>query len=161
MDLDALARMDLNALTAAYEGGDVPTVEELDGRLPGVLLAPAVRGPGEGMALAVARALARSRAMLWKGKSFRPTSPTSAEGFNLLVSLESDQKVAPFHARVAASRHDGRDAVELDYDRPDNPLPLRAMVDEVRRVAPSVYLGQAWLRLGASAHLLFYFALGR
>lgn len=161
MDLDALAKMDLQALHVSYEGGDVPTLEELDGRLPGMLLAPAVRGAGEGVALAVARALARSRAMLWKGKSFRPTSQTSAEGFNLLVSLESDQKIAPFHARVGTSRHDGRDAIELDYDRPDNPLPLRAMVDELRRVAPGVYLGQAWLRLGGSAHLLFYFALAR
>lgn len=161
MELEDLTRMDLLELHAVYGAGDVPALEALDGRLRGVLLAPAVPGPAAGVAVAVARALARSRAMLWKGKSFRPTSPTTAEGFNLLIALESDHKVAPFHARVGTSRHDGQPAVELDYDRPENPLPLRAISDELRRVDTSLYLGQAWLRLGPSAHLLFYFALSR
>ncbi|GMV41712.1 MAG: hypothetical protein AMXMBFR64_34280 [Myxococcales bacterium] len=161
MEMDDLAKKELTELHALYEEGEVPPMEALDGRLRGMLLAPAVPGPGAGVAVALARALAQSRAMLWKGKSFRPTSPTTAEGFNLLIALESDHKVAPFHARVATSRHDGQPAVELDYDRPENPLPLRAVVDELRRVGPSLYLGQAWVRLGSSGHLLFYFALGR
>jgi hypothetical protein len=161
MTLDDLARMDIERLHALYLEGQVPRMEELDGRLRGRLLAVAAPERARGLADTVVRRLALSKAMIWKGKSFRPTSATTAEGFNLLLSLDSDHKVAPFHARVAPSQSDGRPAVELDYDRRDNPLPVRTIRDELRRVGSSLYLGQAWLRAGSTLRMLFYVGLER
>jgi hypothetical protein len=49
--------------------------------------------------------------------------------------------------------------VQLDYDHAENPFFIRAIKDEIRELSPGLYLGQAWLLVGAKAHLGLYFGL--
>ncbi|MGZ5971655.1 MAG: hypothetical protein ACXWP4_28485, partial [Polyangiales bacterium] len=51
------------------------------------------------------------------------------------------------------------DALHLDYDHPENPFFIRAIQDEIRTVAPGLWLGQAWLRARGNTHLALWFAL--
>ena len=45
----------------------------------------------------------------------------------------------------------GLEVLRIDYDLPENPPPLRRIVDELVAVQPGVYLGQALLRGGRQA----------
>ena len=161
MELDELRGLDLRSLDELYRAGTTPALTELDGRLRGHLLELAVGPTQRGLARTAFLALVRSAATLWKGKAFRPTSETTAEGFNLVGSFRTERHDAPFHASVRPSRFGSMEAVELDYGRRNNPAPIRWVRDELRKVGPNLYLGQAYLTLGRRDRLLFYFALTR
>ena len=65
----------------------------------------------------------------------------------------------PFDTSVGPSAIDGAPCIVLDYDKPNNPFFIRAIRDELREVAPGLFLGPAMVRLGASAKLALYFAI--
>lgn len=55
---------------------------------------------------------------------------------------------------------DGRACLVLDYDRPENPWPLRRLRDELRCAAPGLHVGPALLRRRAGGPaLLFFFSV--
>ena len=62
---------------------------------------------------------------------------------------------------MAPSRAGAFDAVQLDYDNPGNPGFIRAIKDEVRVVAPGLFLGQAYLMWRGQPRLVLYFGLAR
>ena len=66
-----------------------------------------------------------------------------------------------FDTFIAPSRAGGFDAFQLDYDNPGNPGLIRAIKDEVREVAPGLYLGLAYLMWRKRARLVLYFGLSR
>jgi hypothetical protein len=64
-----------------------------------------------------------------------------------------------FTTAITPSRHDGKPALELDYDHAGNPRFIRMIEDEVRTIAPGLWLGQAWLRTQSKKHFVLWFAL--
>lgn len=54
---------------------------------------------------------------------------------------------------------EGCPAFQLNYDNADNPFFIRAIKDEVRQVAPGLFLGQAYVVLFGRPRLALYFAL--
>ncbi len=66
-----------------------------------------------------------------------------------------------FETTIARSRAGDFDAVQLDYDHPGNPFFVRAIHDEVRRLRPGLFLGQAYLTRPGRPRLLLYFGLER
>jgi hypothetical protein len=154
LDLDALLAMDHAALAQLYASAEVPTIEELSGDLRGRMLI----GPWAPPAVANAmRALARAPWFPWRGKSFSAKSPERGEGVNRVVS--DRRRWFRFDTTVGKSRAGDFDAVQLDYDQPSNPFFIRAIKDEVRRVRPGLFLGQAWVQTSGKTHLALWFAL--
>ena len=65
-----------------------------------------------------------------------------------------------FETFIGRSRAGAFDSLQLDYDRPDNPFFIRPIRDEIRELSPGLYLGQAWLEVGARPPaLVLYFGL--
>ncbi|HEY1959405.1 MAG TPA: hypothetical protein VGH28_27530 [Polyangiaceae bacterium] len=150
--LDDLARLSSRELGAIYEGGTVPELSALDGDLVGRMLA--VRKIEKALA-----SFSGSARFPWAGKSFRAESARRGTGINR-VKLGGRHRLFPFETFVGASVLDGRPALVLDYDLSDNPAAIRAIHDEVREVAPKIFLGPACVkRAGKTPVLVLWFAL--
>ena len=157
--LDDLAALRAPTLLELYRTAEVPSVPELDGELRGRMLA--VRGVGR-IGFALLRAFAAWRHFPWRGKSFAAhTSATRGDGINRVLGDARPRRWFRFETFVGPSRADGGDAFQLDYDNADNPFFIRAIKDEVRRVAPGLFLGQAYIVLFGKPRLALYFALSK
>jgi hypothetical protein len=154
--LDDLADLDCAALLALYRQGDTPAIAAVVGDLRGRMLA--VRGAG-GWLFRMLRAFARWRFFPWRGKSFTARSATEGEGINRVFSDRKPARWFRFATRIEPSRAGAFDAFQLDYDNPDNPFFIRAIKDELREVAPGLYLGQAYVVIAGRPRLALYFGL--
>lgn len=152
--LDDLVFLEHDELRLLYEGAPAPGIADLDGPLRGRMLAvPALPD----VVTALPRAWARTGTFPWRGKTFSPRSTKDGEGIN---RVGSDRvSLFRFTTRIAPSRHDRAPVLELDYDHRGNPGFIRRIEDEVRTIAPGLWLGQAWLRAGSRKHFVLWFAL--
>jgi len=155
--LDDLAAMDVAELEALYRRGTVPrTLHALDGSPTCRMLA--VRGLDRG---AIAKAIASfsaSGSFPWAGKSFSASSDDDGEGINR-VRLAGQRRWFHFKTRVEPSAIDGESCILLDYDLAENPKPIRMIRDELREVAPGLFLGPAMLDTKKSdPRLVLFFA---
>ena len=131
---------------------DLPAARLLDLFRGGTAAAPP-DGPAEGLMLLLpgtklARPLAAAiRGLVWQGKTF-----DAAGGRLINRVLPFGLRAVPARIHRAASRLDGRPCLVLDYRRSSwIAWPLR---DEIRELAPGLWLGLVWcgrLRLGAFA----------
>lgn len=158
--LDELAALTPQELERLYRDAQPPvSLSTLDGALVGRMLS--VRRLSAGPVGHMLHRWAASSRFPWRGKTFTSTSAAEGTGINRLQlpTLLGRQALFPFATSVAPSLLDGRDAVVLDYDRPENPPYIRRIRDELRQVGPGAFLGPAmWLgRRGAT--LLLWFAL--
>lgn len=156
--LEDLAAMRPDALAALYRSAVTPAVPALDGDLVGRMLAVPVLprwmfGP--------LRRFAAWTSFPWRGKSFRARDGLSGDGINRVFSDRKPRRWFRFETSLGPSRAGAFDAFQLDYDHPDNPGLVRAIKDEVRQVAPGLYLGLAYLMRGKQPRLILYFGLGR
>jgi len=158
LSLDDLAALDTEALAALYRAARTPALADLDGDLRGRMLA--VRGAGPFLRARLA-AFARWKGFPWKGKSFRSHGSERGEGINRVLSAARPRRWFRFETFIAPSRAGGFDAVQLDYDNPDNPFFIRPIKDEVREVSPGLFLGQAYLQTRHRLRLVLYFGLAR
>jgi hypothetical protein len=157
LDLDALSRMDVGALGELYARGARPTkVDALEGNPRGRMLA--VRTLDRGVAASAIRSVAAASFFPWGGKTFAGRGARGT-GVNRLHLL-GRHHLFPFHTRIADSAIDAGPCIVLDYDLPDNPGVIRKIHDEVREVAPGVYLGPAmWKTARGRPALVLWFAL--
>lgn len=157
--VDDLASLTAPRLLELYRVADVPSVPELDGDLRGRMLA--VRGAGR-LWFGLLRAFAAWRHFPWRGKSFASrTIATRGDGINRVFGDAQPRRWFRFETFIGPSRADGGPALQLDYDNPDNPFFIRAIKDEVRQVAPGLFLGQAYVLWLGKPRLALYFALQR
>jgi hypothetical protein len=157
--LDELAALDVAALTAIYRGGRMPTagIAALDGNPRCRMLS--VRGLDAGPTAGALRRFAASSAFPWAGKSFASTSAAEGRGINR-VRLGGERRWFPFATLVEPSAIDGQPCIFLDYRQPENPRAIQMIRDELREVAPGLYLGPAMLATGKSApKLVLWFAV--
>jgi hypothetical protein len=127
VDATALLAMppaELDDLFRRSDAGPIPA-----GRGRGTLVAY----PGTRMS----RPAARLGALLWRGKIFDPSART-------LVNLVSPLGLRAVRAdvRPGESRLDGRPCTVLDYSRTSRMWGF--IRDEIREVAPGLYLGISW-----------------
>lgn len=155
--LDALLDLSAPELERMYARARTPRIGDVAGDLRGRMLAwPSLaQHPAIGGAL---RAFAGSAAFPWRGKSFAPRSEDRGEGINRVVS--DRLRLFRFETRIARSRAGDFDALQLDYDLPENPPIIRSIEDEIREIEPGVWLGQAYYRTKSGRRWLWlYFAL--
>lgn len=155
--VDDLLALDVPTLERMYREARTPSIQDLKGDLVGRML------PIPGAPLVVQnalRTLARQPLFPWKGKTFAPRDVHGGEGWNRVLS---DKNLwFRFTTSIGPSKAGGFDALHLDYDHKENPFFIRVIEDEVRTVAPGLWLGQAYLRAGAVSKtpvLALYFAL--
>lgn len=154
--VDELLALDIPTLEFLYRSGKTPAIGDLRGDLVGRML-PAPAGNREVQQFM--RLLARQPLFPWKGKTFAPRDDKGGEGWNRVFT---DKNLwFRFTTSIGKSKAGDFDALHLDYDHPENPFFIRVIQDEVRTVAPGLWLGQAYLVAGKKPWLALYFALGR
>lgn len=160
LTLDTLARRSFAELDALYRAARPPrTMHAVDGAPKGRMLA--VRYVDGAPLRALVRAVAASPAFVWDGKTFGARSDDEGEGINRIriPGALGRQNLFPFHTRFAASAVDGAPALVLDYDLAENPPWIRKIHDEIREVAPGLFLGPAMWKAASGPVALLWFAL--
>lgn len=158
--LDGLAARSLAELDALYRAAVVPAaMHAVEGPLIGRMLA--VRGLPKTIAEPV-RKLAASPSFVWEGKTFTADSDTRGSGHNRVnvPGVFGRQNLFPFETSFGESAIDGQPALILDYDLDVNPGYIRRIRDELREVAPGLFLGPAlWKARAGARSLVLWFAL--
>ena len=157
LNLADLRRLSFAELDALYRAGKRPSsISDLDGDAVGAMLAWCT--PRSGPIAWLLRTLGASTAFPWQGKSFKSSSNELGEGINR-VNFFGKRRWFPFKTRFEPSFLDGRPAFRLDYSEPGNPPFIRSIVDEVREVAPDLYLGPAALLVSGKPRPILFFAV--
>jgi hypothetical protein len=154
--LDDLAALSADELLEVYRAATTPVLAEVEGDLVGRMLA--LNGTGHGLLARALRAFAAWRHFPWRGKSFASGTATG-EGINRVFSDARPRKWYRFATFIGPSRAGAFAALQLNYDRPENPFFIRAIKDEVRQVRPGLFLGQAYLVTRRRTRLVLYFGL--
>ena len=137
--LDALSRLNPLELESLYRSA--PPAPLLSGRVRGrALLRPGTR---------VGPSLSKAAGMAWQGKVFRGDG-TAINKFFGLPAIRAE--VGP-----GVSWMDGGPALILDYR--DTSRIYRPYRDEIRQVAPGLYLGAMYRRTCPAPTFVMYFAL--
>jgi hypothetical protein len=119
----------------------------------------AVPGFDRGVAATLSRAFAVSLLNPWQGKSFHMTSEAEGIGINR-VRVGAVFGAFRFRTHATDSVVDGAPAFAIDYDTPRTPAYARATYDELRPLAPGLFLGRGMKkRPGRAPKLLVWFAL--
>ncbi len=156
LTLDDLRRMTFAELEKLYRSGKRPSsISDLDGHAKGAMLA--WRSPQVGPLAWMLRSFGASGVFPWEGKSFEGESERG-EGINR-INLLGRRRWFPFGTRFDASFLDGKPTFVLDYSRGGNPPLIRSIVDEVREVAPRLYMGPAAIKVGGKPRLVLFFAV--
>ena len=157
LDLAALRLMNFKELEQLYREGKRPAaLSDLDGDAIGAMLA--WRSPARGPLAWLLRSFGASSIFPWEGKTFASQNPDDGTGINR-INLLKRMRWFPFKTRFDASFLDGRPAFILDYSGPSNPPFIRSIVDEVREVAPGLYLGPAALLVRGKPRPILFFAV--
>jgi hypothetical protein len=157
LDLAALRRMNFKELETLYRAGKKPSaLSDLDGDARGAMLA--WRSPATGPIAWLLRVFGASTIFPWEGKSFKSETSDLGTGINR-INLFRRMRWFPFKTRFDASFLDGQPSFLLDYSGPDNPPMIRSIVDEVREVAPGLYLGPAALLVRGKPRPILFFAV--
>lgn len=132
-DIDRLTTTQLVELFATLE---CPTIDEMNGEYAARLLRQPTAFAHLAGLVSVGNPL-----MPWLVKAFRPVDGESGRGYNTFRQLGRIVQKFPMITRIADSRFDGQPAYHLIYRAFDSMCGDINMVDEVRRLAPGVYLG--------------------
>jgi hypothetical protein len=142
--LDSLTVLDWTTLGDLYRRAEVPSVPELDGDLRGRMLA--LRGAGR-IWFGLLRAFSAWHHFPWRGKSFWSGSRLErGDGINRVFGSAGGVTGTPVPSRRWFR-------FETFF--------IRAIKDEVRQVAPGLFLGQAYVMLFGKPRLVLYFALAK
>ncbi len=153
LTLGDLRQMNFDELKELYAQAKRPAkISDLDGDAIGAMLA--WRTPQSGPLAWLLRTFGASSFFPWEGKSFKG-SDEAGEGINR-INLFGRRRWFPFGTRFDASYLDGKPTFVLDYgSRRNSPL-IRQIVDEVREVAPGLYMGPAALNVGGKPRLILF-----
>jgi hypothetical protein len=136
-EADLLA-MPFKELMALFGTLPAPSVKEMNGEFAARLLAqPSTLAQLIGN-LTVNNPLMPGR---WQCKAFTPLSADRGQGYNAFTHLGRKVQRYPMRTLIAPSRYDQRPAYTLVYAAFRSMCGAIHMVDEVRRVAPGLYLG--------------------
>ena len=157
LDLAALREMSFEELDQLYRTAPRPaSIAALDGEAIGAMLA--WRTPRSGPLAGLLRKFGSSTVFPWEGKTFTNQGADSGRGINR-INLLGKRNWFPFRTRFDASFLDGKPTFVLDYSGPGNPPFIRQIVDEVREVAPRLFMGPAALNVGGRPRPVLFFAV--
>jgi hypothetical protein len=155
--LDDLAAIGRDELMALYRAARMPRLEDLDGKLAGRMLAvPRAQKPH---VRAWLEKFSRSPLFPWQGNTFKHETANHGHGVNRLLG----ERVTwfRFHTFIGPSHAGDFDAAHLAYSHDGSPPVVRKVNDEVREVAPGLWLGLAHLMMRDGEHLGCYFGIAK
>lgn len=156
LDIAALRRLSYRELDELYRAATSPRViSDVNGHARGAMLA--WRHPQMGPLAWLLRAFGASTGFPWEGKSFDGDGDRG-KGINR-VNFFGKRNWFPFKTRFAASFVDGKPTFVLDYSSDGNPAMIRSIVDEIREVAPGLYLGAAAIKIKGKPRRVLFFAV--
>lgn len=132
-ELPGASTDDLLRLFARLEA---PALEEMSGEYSARLLAQP-----NWLATATSWAAVATPVQRWLCKGFRPVDGETGRGYNTFLQGDRVVQRYPMLTLLAPSRFDSEPAFQLVYRHFESPCGDVHMVDEVRRVAPGLYLG--------------------
>lgn len=138
-DEERLRKLDFRQLVDLFSQLPPPLVADMNGEYAGELLAQ--RGLIDALPV---KFLLYTPVLLgkWQGKAFRPISEERGRGYNTFFYFGHAVRIGPMETLIAPSRFDGRPAYQLVYAAYRWSIgEIVHMVDEVRQVSPSVFLG--------------------
>lgn len=158
LTLDSLSDKSVDALEGIYREGKMPrSFAALNGTPKGRMLA--VRHVDKTLLFGPLSAISKLSVFPWDGKSFSSTSDSTGDGINR-INLVGKFNWFPFKTYVVPSVIDGKDCIYLDYEQPGNPWFIGKIRDELREVAPGLFLGPAmWKTADGGASLVLWFAI--
>lgn len=158
ISLDSLAEMSSAELDALYRAASQPAdLKGVDGKPKGRMLA--VDADDQTMVMAGIRRFAAMGVFPWDGKSFSYSSGAEGRGINRVKLLVTQMDWFPFATRIQPSAIDGKPCIYLDYEQPENPWFIGKIHDEIREVAPGIYMGPAMWKRENGPLLILWFAL--
>jgi hypothetical protein len=155
--LDDLAALGPEELAKLYREARTPAIRDIDGDMKGRMLASPLFASG--VSVSLTRRLGALKIFPWRGKSLHPLADDRGEGINRVLRDEKPWKWFRFETSIGRSRAGDFDAFQLNYDLHENPWLIRRIKDEVREVAPGLWLGQAYFESRGKPTLVLYFAL--
>jgi len=157
LTLADLREMSYIELEKLYLSAQRPAaLSDLDGDAIGAMLA--WKKPATGPIAAMLKSFGASSSFPWEGKTFKSKNSEEGEGINR-VKFFGKRRWFPFKTRFAPSFMDGKPSFLLDYSGPANPPLIRSIVDEVREVAPRLYLGPAARLVKGKPKPVLFFAV--
>ena len=156
--LDDLSALSYDQLDALYRAGTVPDdLSVLHNKPKGRMLA--VRGVDKTPLAGVLRAAAKLPIFPWDGQTLTSEDRQSGSGINR-IQLGVSMDWFGFKTRIEPSVIDGEDTIVLDYGQPGNPWFIRQIHDELREIAPRLFVGPAmWKRSESAPANILWFAL--
>ena len=140
VSLDQLLQMSSGQLDALYRQGAAVAIPE--GRIRGTaILSPGTRRT---------RALSRGARLMWQGKVIEPGQTSAVNRFFGMPVVRGQLYYGP-------SWLDGQPSLVLDYSQTS--VVYANNRDEIRQIAPGLYLGLMYDRTTAPPGLAMYFAL--
>lgn len=131
-------KMSTEQALACFKTLECPTIAEMNGEYRGEQL----RAPGPISSMLCVGFTNNPLLMgKWLSKSFRPIDATSGRGYNSLRHFGRVTRRGPMRTLIAPSRYDGKPAYQLVYRSYHSICGFVHMVDEVRRLDSSRYLG--------------------
>ena len=158
LTIEDLRTMSFDELEEIYRSAKRPAaLSDLNGDALGAMLA--WRKPASGPIASLLRSWGGSSLFPWKGKTFESQSGERGEGINRIDFKFTKTQWFSFGTRFDSSFLDGQPSFVLDYSRPGNPPLIRSIVDEVREVAPGLYLGPAALKVKGKPKPILFFSV--
>ena len=155
MSAAALRQYSTDELLELFSTLEAPAISEMDGEYGARLLAQ----PGW-MAARLGPVATNNPLGRWLCKAFRPVNADNGRGYNSFRYRGRVIQRYPMQTLVAPSRFDGGNAYQLVYRHFRSLCGDINMVDEVRRVAPGLYLGiGTWGFTRAQRHTPYPFLL--
>jgi hypothetical protein len=156
LDLTTLRHLSYQELDELYRAATPPrAISDVDGHARGAMLA--WRHPQSGPLAWLLRTFGGSTAFPWEGKSFEGERERG-KGINR-VTFFGKRRWFSFKTRFDASFVDGKPTFVLDYSSDGNPPMIRSIVDEIREVAPGLYLGPAAILIKGRPRKVLFFAV--
>lgn len=152
MDIEKLRNMDGGELDKLFIEGTLP--DNLEGFYKGIALPQSSKTYVPSL---FGRFFIFVGDLVWHGKTFMKVGD-ELRGVNIVTPY----KIPLFHFKVEVqdSKLDGRPAYVLNYNIFPNPLPVRFIRDELRKIGDNLYLGLMFLSpLGRLNIPSIYFAL--
>lgn len=134
--IEQLRRLSPAQLHTLFASLDAPAIAEMDGEYHAELLAQPYGVVGQ-----MGELFLNNPLQTWLCKSFRPVDAHYGRGYNTFLQGGRVVQRYPMLTTIAASRYDGKPAYTLIYRYFHSLCGLINIVDEVRQVAPDLYLG--------------------
>ncbi len=154
VDARSLARRSRADLDALFACLPAPARSDLAGDLRGVQIDLAGLDRLPRPLRAGILALLRAPAGPWRGKRL-----AGERGTNLWGLGPFQRTFAHFRVATADALDGSGPCLQLDYDVPENPLPVRGILGELRTLGPGLFLGRMHYRVGSGRTCLLYFTL--